>query len=186
MSGIMIKNNQIMFYGNTAGYIEKDRAVVDPLFQCEELKDYLREKQGLQVEWTDGVFERLSSGRIDLEGNAQVLKHCRIHQLKPETNVMMKFIRYDELLKRFGEPDPDNYHVAYDGEVDTNDLEELCAKFEAHRPPGYEGHILAISDVVELYDNNGSAFYYIDKFDFKEINFKPLEQELNNGPVMGM
>lgn len=30
MNGIQIKNNRILYYGNTAGYIEKGRAIVDP------------------------------------------------------------------------------------------------------------------------------------------------------------
>jgi hypothetical protein len=47
--------------------------------------------------------------KVDPEGNLQVLKKCRVHQLKPDVDVMMKFIGYDELLERFGEPDPDNY-----------------------------------------------------------------------------
>jgi hypothetical protein len=29
-----------------------------------------------------------------------------------------------------------------------------------------------MSDVVELYDDNGSEFYYVDRFGFKEIDFE--------------
>lgn len=45
MNGIQIKNNRILYYGNTAGYIEKGKAIVDPLFQNEELRSYLEGKK---------------------------------------------------------------------------------------------------------------------------------------------
>jgi len=99
---------------------------------------------------------------------------------------MMKFIGYDELLERFGEPDPNNYQAVYDGEVETNNLDELFAKFNLNHPPGYEGHSLSMSDVVELYDSSGSTFHYVDRFGFKEISFQPPEQELYQGPTMSL
>lgn len=186
MNGIQIKNNRILYYGNTAGYIEKDRAVVDPMFENDELKSYLSNTKGLDVDWTPGTFERLAEGNLDPEGNLRVLKKCRVHQLKPDADIMMKFIGYDELLERFGEPDPGNYSVVYDGEVDTNDLEELFTKFNIDQPPGYEGHSLSMSDVVELYDKSGSSFHYVDRFGFREISFQPLDQELYQGPEMSL
>lgn len=186
MNGIQIKNNRILYYGNTAGYIEKDKAVVDPMFQNEELRSYLTEKKGLGLEWRNGTFSRLAEGKVDLEGNLQLLKKCRIHQLRPDVDVMMKFIGYDELSEHFGEPDPDNYRVVYDGEVETNNLEELFDKFNLDHPIGYEGHSLSMSDVVELYDDSSSSFHYVDRFGFKEIPFQPPEQALNQGPAMNM
>jgi hypothetical protein len=186
MNGIQIKNNRILYYGNTAGYIEKGKAIVDPLFQNEELRSYLEERKGLELEWRNGTYGRLAEGKTDLEGNLQALKKCRVHQLKPNVDVTMKFIGYDELLERFGEPDPQNYRVVYDGEVETNDLEELYAKFNLNHPPGYEGHSLSMSDVVELYDDSGSSFHYVDRFGFKEVSLKPPEQELYQGPKMSL
>lgn len=186
MNSIQIKNNRILYYGNIAGYIAKDTAVVDPMFQTDELKSYLSNTKGLDIQWTPGTFERLATGTLDPEGNVQLLKSCRVWQLKPDVDVMMKFIGYDELLERFGEPDPDNYRMAFDGEVDTNDLEELYAKFNIDHPAGYEGHSLSMSDVVELYDGSDSSFHYVDRFGFREIGFDPAEQELSGGPVMSL
>lgn len=186
MSGIQIKNDRILYYGNTAGYIEKGKAVVDPMFENDELKAYLSNTKGLDVEWKSGVYERLAEGKFGSESNAQLLKKCRVWQLRPDVDPMMKFIGYDELLERFGEPDPDNYRMVFDGEVDTNDLDELFAKFNLTHPSGYEGHSLSMSDVIELYDKSGSSFHYVDRFGFKEIPFQPPEQELHQGPTMSM
>ncbi len=170
MNGIQIRNNRILYYKNTAGYIEKGKAVVDPMFETDELKSYLLNTMGLDVEWTPGTFSRMAEGKLDPEGNLQVLKKCRVYQLKPDTDIMMKFIKYDELLEQFGEPNPDNYRVVYDGEVETNDLEELCDKFDLNHSPGYEGHNLSISDVIELYDGSSSTFHYIDRTEFKPLS----------------
>jgi hypothetical protein len=184
MSRIAIKNDRILFYGNVAGYISENRAIVDPIFQCDELKDYLAGKKGLEVEWTNGVFEKIANGGLDQNGEAQILKNCRIHQLKPEVDVMMKFIDYEDLLERFGEPNPKNYQVVYDGQLETNNLDAIFEKFNLHHPPGYRGHSLSMSDIIELYDSNGSSFHYIDRFGFREIGFQPPEQEHQNGQTM--
>lgn len=186
MSGIQIKNNRILYYGNTAGYIEKGKAVVDPMFENDELKSYLSNTRGFDIEWTSGTYERLAEGKLDPEGNTQLLKKCRVWQLRPDVDPMMKFIGYDELLERFGEPDPDNYRTIYDGEVNTNNLDELFAKFNLAHPSGYEGHSLSMSDVIELYDDTGSTFHYVDRFGFKEVSFQPPEQELYQGPTISM
>ena len=60
--------------------------------------------------------------------------------------------------------------------METNDLESIYAKFNVEHPEGFTGHSLSMSDVVELYDDAGSAFHYVDRFGFKEINFKPPAQ----------
>lgn len=186
MRGISIKNQRILFYGNTAGYIENGRAIVDPMFHSQELKEYLTEKQGMEIQWVNGVYDRLANGKPDMDGNAPILKNCRIHQLKPDVDVMMKFIGYDELTKQFGAPDPENYRVVYDGQLETNDLDAIYEKFNLDHPAGYEGHSLSMSDVIELYDGDGSTFHYVDRFGFKEIDFQPLEQEQQQGQIMSM
>lgn len=184
MPGIQIKNNIILYYGNQAGYIEKGKAIVDSMFQNRELSEYLTEKQGLKLEWRNGTLSRIVKGTLDTEGKLQVLKKCRIHQLKPETDVFMKFIGYKELKEQFGEPDPANYRVVYDGEVETNELEELFNLFRLDYPPGYEGYGLSMSDVIELYDDSGSSFYYIGHHIFHDISFQSQEQEPYQGPTM--
>lgn len=184
MKGISIKNDRIMFYGNAAGYVEGEKAVVDSMFQCEELKDYLEKERRLEAEWTNGVYDKLAYSKPNIDGSMPALKSCRIYQLKPDVNVLMKFVGYEELLKSFGEPKPENYNVVYDGQLETNDLESIFEKFNLYHPEGFTGHSLSISDVIELYSSNDSTFHYVDSFGFKEIDFKPQEQEQHNGQAM--
>ena len=57
MRGIRMEKDIILYYGNAAGYVSGGKAVVDPLFESQELKDFLaRQKDVSEVKWTDGVF----------------------------------------------------------------------------------------------------------------------------------
>lgn len=173
MNLIHIENGIIMYYGNLAGRVENGRAIVDPMFRGTELDDFLNKQKNVrEVKWTEGVFDRLTSGNVDTS-KVRELKNCRVWQLKPDVDIYMKFIGYDQLLQRFGPPNPDNYQMVFEGEVETNDLEALYAKFNLAKPPGYMGHSLSISDVLELYDENGSAFHYVDRVGFQQVDFAP-------------
>ena len=184
MKGIEQKNGCIHYYGNPAGYIDQGTAVLDNLFQCDELNSWLS-KRNLPVRWTDGVYDRLSNGTPAHAGEIIVpLKSCRIWQLKPDVDIMMKFISFVETVQKFGEPAPANYYNVYEGQIETNSLEEIWAKFSQHHSPGYNGHLLSISDVVELYDNTGSEFYYVDRYGFQKIDF--IEHAHQESPSMTM
>ena len=159
MPGITLKNGLISYYGNPAGYTEKEKAVVDSIFRNDELTNWLKSRS-LTPQWTDGVMERLAAGEQmgGMDESAAPLKNVRIWQLKPETDVYRKFISYEETVRQFGEPSPEHYRVAYDG------------------------HSLSMSDVVELYDAEGSEFHYCDRFGFQQISFGEPEQT----QIMGM
>lgn len=168
MSGISIRRGRIFYYGNPAGYVDGGRAVADPLFQREELVGYLAE-QKLAVEWTHGVYERLSSGAAQ-DGETPALLYCRIYQLRPEADIRMKFISLAEMRKRFGEPDPRHYRMVYDGQTAVRDLEAIYEAFQRH-PPEKDGRLLAISDVIELYNESERNCYYVDPVGFPVIPF---------------
>lgn len=184
MSGISLKNGLISYYGNPAGYTEKEKAVVDSIFRNDELSGWLKSRS-LTPEWRDGVMERLLAG--DQMGGMEAatpLKNVRIWQLKPDVDVLMKFISYEEMVRQFGEPSPEDYRIAYDGQLDTNDLEAIYARCNLNHPPGYNGHSLSMSDVVELYDAQGSEYHYCDRLGFQRISFGGPEQTQTMG--MGM
>ena len=159
----------IEYYGNRAGYIKDNTAFVDVMFQKDELLNFLQEQGGVSVTWREGVYDLLVSGVQAKETSA--FKNCRIYQLKPTVDVRMKFISYDALQKHgFGSPDIKNYNVVYDGNIGTNDLEKIYSVFNLDtKPEDYSGYSLSVSDIIELYDENGSEFHYVDSVGFVRI-----------------
>lgn len=177
MQRIFIDNHdRILYYSNPAGYIAGKEAVVDTMFQTQELERFL-EKQEIPIRWEDGVYDRLllgqRSGRFDPE--APPLKNCRVWQLTRDSPINMRFIPYEALLERFGQPDRRHYETVYDGLVGTNDPEEIYTLFR-DPVPGYDGRPIGISDVLELYDVDGSEFYYCDRVGFRQIEFAPQQE----------
>jgi len=178
MKGIRIENGFIIYYGNAAGYVSGERAVVDSIFVSDELERFLKGEQEIKtIQWKEGVFKQLSHGKQQQE-EIELLKSCRVWQLKPESDIMMRFIGYEEMINRFGEPSSDAYQVVYDGTVASNELEVLYETFNLEHPAEYTGHSLSMSDVVELYDEQGSKFYYCDMIGFREIAFQDSEQSM--------
>lgn len=53
--------NRLIFYGNMVGYVKDDAAVVDEMFQTDELSHYLA-RLNLTPQWKEGVFDRLAAG----------------------------------------------------------------------------------------------------------------------------
>lgn len=43
-NAILIKNGIILFYGNNAGYIDENQAIVDTMFESKELSEFLIKK----------------------------------------------------------------------------------------------------------------------------------------------
>ena len=171
-------HSRILCYGNPTGYITEKEAVADTMFQTPELESFLQ-KQGLPIRWEDGVYDRLllgqNAGSFDPE--APPLKSCRIWQLSRDSPINMRFIPYEVMVDRFGQPDRKNYELVYDGPVGTNDPEGIYTAFRSP-VPGYDGRLIGISDVLELYDEGGSEFYYCDRVGFRQIEFTP-RQEMN-------
>lgn len=174
MRGIEQKSGCVFYYGNPAGYIDRDAAVMDAMFQNDELERWLT-RNSLSATWTDGVYERLASGNIPTaeDESAPILKSCRIWQLKPGAAAWKDIVSFGKPLP---EPKMEDYAVAYDGQVDTNDLEGIYDKFTERKPPGFSGRPLSVSDLVELYDSGGSAFYYLDRTCFRQVELSEPEQ----------
>ena len=101
MQRIFIDNHdRILYYSNPAGYIAEKEAVVDTMFQTQELERFLQ-KQAIPIRWEDGVYDRLllgqRGGRFDPE--APPLKSCRVWQLTRDSPINMRFIPYEALLE---------------------------------------------------------------------------------------
>lgn len=187
MAGVQLRSRTIHYYGNPAGFMQEDgTAVVDLMFQNQELNSWLG-KKGCQVSWQNGVYDRIASGQALIETpDGEALKSLRIHQMLPSIQPEFRYLTLDDLQGRGIEPMPEMYHVVYDGGVDTNNLEEIYRKFRFStegNPPGFQGNPMSRSDVVELYDESGSAYYYNDDSTFLPI---PFGQEPEQGMAMQM
>ena len=184
MREIRIENGVIVYYGSRAGQIRDGCAVIDPMFQVGELTEYLEGQKDIRmIRIEKGVYERLMNA-CSMEENQQALKKIRVWQLKPDVDVQMKFVPYDTLMGKFGPPDIENYEKVFDGTADTNDLEALFEKFNMDWPSGYTGHSLSISDVLELYDEQGSEFYYVDTVGFRQVEFSSQQPSMHPSQAM--
>ena len=68
MKGIRIENGFIIYYGNAAGYVSGERAVVDSIFVSDELERFLKGEQEIKtIQWKEGVFKQLSHGKQQQE-----------------------------------------------------------------------------------------------------------------------
>lgn len=75
----------------------------------------------------------------------------------------------------------ENYTLVFDGDLGTSDLEQIYTICRDAPPPGYQGYRMALSDVVELYDDSGSEFYYCDR-----VGFQPIRFEQKQDPCINM
>ena len=157
-------------------YRTEQGVVADSMFRREELEDWLARK-GLAVRWEDGIYDRLSSGGYQKAAdNGPALKSCRIWQLGPSAPAAMRFIGLDRMSGEYGGPDLTRYQAVFDGTVSTNSLDGIWEAF-CRRSLGSDGQPLAISDLVELYDDSGSEFYYVDRTAIVPVQLKAPEQE---------
>ena len=150
------------------------------MFRTDELNQYLS-RMNLTPRWEDGIFDRLVSGEVTGEEPAQSRKGCRIWQLKKDVDVAMRFIGYEDQVRKFGEPDAENYTLVFNGDLGTSNLEQIYTICRDAPPPGYQGYRMALSDVVELYDDSGSEFYYCDR-----VGFQPIRFEQKQDPCIDM
>lgn len=138
MRSIEMKNRCLLYYGNPVGYRTEQGVVADSMFRREELEDWLA-KKGLAVQWTDGVYDRLSTGGYQAAADSgPALKACRIWQLGPSAPTAMRFIGLNRMSKEYDGPDLSHYQVVFDGTVSTNSLDGIWEAF-CRKPLGSDG-----------------------------------------------
>lgn len=100
-------------------------------------------------------------------------KKCRVYQLNEHGKDFM-FQPYDLIKKRgLKSPPRELYRVVYDGDLHTDELEEIFYILNCAHPEGYKGRSLSMSDIVELYDETKSSYHYCDTFGFTQVPFEP-------------
>lgn len=160
MSQIYIDGrDRVMYYGNTAGFVKDSTATCDVMFRTDELSAFL-EKHGYSSVWLEGVYERLLCGESIAAEEAVsglFLKRVRILKLKPASPIWSILATPGKALP---EPLLSDYAAAYDGGPGSNDPEQLCERFS-----------LSLTDIVELYDDESSTYYYLDRTCFRQVQF---------------
>ena len=176
MKRIYVQNGIVFFYGNPAGYLGDGKAVIDCMFQKEELVSFVKELGFLEHVFREGVYDRLSEGggvKETAETSIGEGRRLRIYQLGQDSPIMMRFISLAERENRgYGKPQAEEYALVYEGEVENFSLEEVWEKFGRRVPKDFEGHALSISDVVELIEDEASRFFYVEPKGFAEIVFQ--------------
>lgn len=106
----------------------------------------------------------------------------KLYQINPTRDKQHRMFRSLDKVASFVDCvpciDSSIYDKVFDGEVDAHDLEGVYMIFNVHRPDGYIGRSLSISDVVEVECDpvNGGpvpGFFYCDTVGFKKVEFKP-------------
>lgn len=142
------------------------------------------EDQNLQK---DRVFFRQEGEGIPEERQGLSSRRCRfrIYQLlfdEDRETIPFAFKGIRDLHKAgYGQPPASDYRLVCDSELacpeewkDMEILEQISAHYRNCVPEGYKGRPLASSDVVELDDETGRRYFYIDGRTFKPVRFSPF------------
>ena len=94
----------------------------------------------------------------------------KIYQINPDrdkNNVKFHNLKNAQRFQGKADIDPSIYDEVFNGEVDSDNLEEIFRKFNTEGHPLHRGHSLSVSDVVVTKD----GAYYCDSIGFQKVDF---------------
>ena len=132
------------------------------------LKDEFRRSDFLGVadteqlpQWAQKRLEQLTAPKMRI----------RVFQIDDSLDYNKhKFMSYDHVMKKGG-VDSLIYRQVYGGIVNCSDIESVFALCNTNPPPGYCGHSLSVSDIVQIQEGDNFGFYYCDSIGFKKVPF---------------
>lgn len=153
--------------------------------QAKDCKISLREYLGL-TDFEYAAF--LQDGQGDdfrrMMDSGRVCQQFRIYQLdlQPGKTVPFAFSGIEALHKAgYEQPPASEYCLVYEGrmtrpktQTSSEVLERIFESYNDDLPSDYHGRSVSLSDVVELYDDEGRSYYYCDTAGFVPVNFSPL------------
>lgn len=93
--------------------------------------------------------------------------HIKIHQIDAsQDNSRLLFLNYAATVKRVGGVLPHIYRTVWEGEVNTNDIEDIYRIFNIELPKDYKARSMSLSDIVEKADG---TCWFCDSFGFKQL-----------------
>ena len=153
--------------------------------QAKDCKISLREYLGL-TDFEYAAF--LQDGQGDdfrrMMDSGRVCQQFRIYQLdlQPGKTVPFAFSGIEALHKAgYEQPPASEYCLVYEGrmtrpktQTSSEVLERIFENYNDDLPSDYHGRSVSLSDVVELYDDEGRSYYYCDTAGFVPVKFSPL------------
>lgn len=142
------------------------------------------EKKNLQEE--HAVFCPKGKGAVEKSADSPGKKcRFRIYQLVFEEGretIPFAFKGIRDLHKAgYGQPPASDYQLVCESELlfpehweEKKILEQILDHYGNHIPEGYRGRPLASSDVVELDDETGRRYFYVDGRIFEPVRFSPF------------
>ena len=94
----------------------------------------------------------------------------KIYQMNADRDRhLIKFLGLESMKKSMGVDSVDSslYDEVFNAELDTDNLEEIYARFNMEKHPLYRGHALSVSDVVVT----DKGAFFCDSVGFKQIEF---------------
>lgn len=104
------------------------------------------------------------------------MRNFRLYQIESQMDaahgIVFSALETLEKMKKRNSLTLDLYDVVYEGTLEDDlDLEDIYTAFQGHKPEGYKGHSVSMSDVVEM----EGKFYYCDRYEWVEITFAPVK-----------
>ncbi len=171
----MRKERKLILQGTVPiGYQEGKTAVLDSEFMGCAVGRKLT-LSGCSIQWRDGIADLLLQ---EQKGKRTKGGRVCVYQLKAEAAPEKKFSSYESLCSQYGGIQREDYQLVFNGTVEYENLNELYEQFTAETPPkGFRGRRLSLSDLLELFQQDNSALYYVDTEDFILTNWKENEHE---------
>lgn len=97
--------------------------------------------------------------------------NIRIYQINMERGMQAAFLDFDAMLRIMAWKEVDNsiYDLVYEGDVGTENPEEIYSIFNTAHPKNFTGRALSVSDIVEI----DGEFLFCDSIGFRKISFMP-------------
>ncbi len=113
-------------------------------------------------EWAERRLAEIQSPKLKI----------RIFQIDPDKDPnCLLFSSYDETMQSGG-INSSAYRQIYGGTVNCSGLESIFVLCNSsQKPPGYYGHSLSVSDIVEICDGENKGFYFCDRAGFQPVGF---------------
>lgn len=142
-------------------------------FLCDGEKTYFHRSQFIGIadreklpKWAAKRLEILESPKMKI----------RIFQIDHDKDTQgVKFMDMD-FTNRHGGVNSEAYHQVYGGTVIAESLDDIFRMCNDGHPPGYFGHSLSVSDVIEICEGKEKGFYFCDSFGYKKLEGFDIEK----------